>query len=743
MKLKGIITEKKGIRESIEFIISVTAGFILSGTELGGVTAFTDIATAGALEISGCTGILTGGILFSFLFGDIGRNIVKLSAIVLILISKLLSQNRTDPKMCGIYTAVSVFLSGTAVSLVIGELFKKLIFYLFYSIFTGAAAYSATAVINTLREKKVLDLTAYGYCYAVVYVIYTASLCSVKIPVINIGILFGTFITLLSVYYYGHTGGVMCGAMTAFAAFLSSTETGMTAVLLPAVSMLTGYTKRNRTISCAIVFILINTILMVLTGITHNSIYTMVNVITASALFTVAEPFLSDRWIKTSSDKNNPFQEIITSRMQFMSDTIENVRRDSDKIAETLLQREREENYIEGKIGAVCSKCFRKTYCKRKGSTESEGLDRLIHMSEISMETFPAELEECVKKHELIKAHKSGMKEDTYSMLTTARYNDRRELLSEQMKTIEEIIRKSTTLPDTRRSQRISGKIEKKLKKFGYEPSFVTACYNKVNRLIAEIYFTTENAPETSTRICDLISDELKIQFNSTEPISSGKEIRIRIYEPPKYALDVYRATASADNSEENGDTSLVFSDGTGKGCIVLSDGMGSGNKAAFESRITVRLFKKLINSGVDLKSAVKLINSIMLSKSKDEAFATLDVISLDLYSCESTVTKCGAAATIIRHNNNVCKITSKTFPVGIYEKSEIFTTECEFAEGDIAIMFSDGISEGEYLFIKELLLGSNDLKKIVDEICSKAEKFKASEKSDDITVIGFKLFGN
>ena len=53
--------------------------------------------------------------------------------------------------------------------------------------------------------------------------------------------------------------------------------------------------------------------------------------------------------------------------------------------------------------------------------------------------------------------------------------------------------------------------------------------------------------------------------------------------------------------------------------------------------------------------------------------------------------------------------------------------------------MFSDGICEHEYRFIKELLLSDSDLKRIVDEICRKAEVFNPNVRSDDVTVIGIK----
>ena len=128
-----------------------------------------------------------------------------------------------------------------------------------------------------------------------------------------------------------------------------------------------------------------------------------------------------------------------------------------------------------------------------------------------------------------------------------------------------------------------------------------------------------------------------------------------------------------------------------------------------------------------------------MFSKSKEETFATLDIIKADLDRCMLTSLKAGAAATLVRHGDEVIKISSDSFPVGMYEESDITENVCVFDEGDIAIIFSDGINEGEYRFIRELLMGENDLKSIVDEICAKSEKFSPFNRSDDVTVIGIR----
>jgi hypothetical protein len=118
---------------------------------------------------------------------------------------------------------------------------------------------------------------------------------------------------------------------------------------------------------------------------------------------------------------------------------------------------------------------------------------------------------------------------------------------------------------------------------------------------------------------------------------------------------------------------------------------MGTGRDAAAQSRLVVELFRRLVTSGVEFGSAIKLINSLMVTKSQDESFATLDAVRIDLDECGLTVIKSGAAATLIRHRGSVLKITSPTFPIGIYESSEIFVRECDFEEGDIVFFGDEG----------------------------------------------------
>ncbi|MDD6346308.1 MAG: SpoIIE family protein phosphatase, partial [Oscillospiraceae bacterium] len=389
----------------------------------------------------------------------------------------------------------------------------------------------------------------------------------------------------------------------------------------------------------------------------------------------------------------------------------------------------------------ICSDCCNKTICWYRNYEDSrQGFKKILNQGEVLPENFPNELKNCLKKSEIADAVRKISMEQITARLIDMRFSESRKLLFEQIKITEEIILSASEKINVRYSETISRTVREKLERYGYNISNIIAYYNSRNRLLIEIYFELEQAPANCIRICDLISDELKINLDFTEPMRSGREVRIRIFEKTRYSLQSCVKSMCAINSPESGDSSDIFTDGIGNSYVVLSDGMGSGKSAALESRMVVSMFHKLIVSGVEYLSAIKLINSIMLNKSRNEAFATLDAVRIDMDTCGLVVIKSGASATLIRHKNQVIKITSPTFPIGIIQEAEAFSCEYEFERGDIVIMLSDGISENEYQYIKELLLRKDDLRQIVYEICDKSEKFTGGKRRDDITVIGIKV---
>ncbi|MDE5946638.1 MAG: SpoIIE family protein phosphatase [Oscillospiraceae bacterium] len=722
-------------------VVSLIGGFLLSGTEINGTSSFIGVSVCGAVNPLNSMSVLIGSLLRYILAGNIHKNIILLCAMIFIITGKIFTVSFENPTFCGTATAISLFASGLIVSAIIGESIFKILFYLVYSIFAGFTSYFLVISEGSLRRQRVIDLKSGISCaYAVIYIVIIATLSSFDLIFANAGRIFGIAVTLIAGYHYGYTGGVLCGALTTCGIFLSSKEIGMPFVLLSVAGLLSGYIHKNSMTAVAILFNASSILFVVITGQSESIIYCICDLIIGTVLFFTICPNISDKWVVTGKSEKG-IGDIISSRMEFLASSISALRDDSEKISHLLSCHSERTDEVEQISDKVCADCQNKTVCWYRNYEEKRrGFKKLLRNDEVAVENFPYELKDCLKKEELCDAFRKNNLERITARLMDMRFSESRKLLFEQIKITEEIILSASEKINVRYSETISKTVRAKLEKYGYKTSNIIAYYNRRNRLLIEIYFELEEAPANCVRICDLISDELKINLDFTEPMRSGREVRVRIFEKTKYLVQSCVQSMCAVNSSESGDTSDVFTDGIGSSYIVLSDGMGSGKSAALESKMVVSMFKKLIVSGVEYLSAIKLINSIMLNKSRNEAFATLDAVKIDMDTCGLVVIKSGASATLIRHKSQVIKITSPTFPIGIIQEAEAFSCEYEFERNDIIIMLSDGISENEYHFIKELLLRKDDLKQIVSEICAKSEKFTGGKRRDDVTVIGIKV---
>lgn len=721
------IFSRPAVRTSAGLILSFAGGFVFSGTELAGAASFADISLTGALPLQYAAASLTGAMIRGISTDSVGKSIVKLAAMSFIIIAKLFSGSRTSPLRNGVITAISVMLAGISVSALIGELPQKLIFYGFYAVLAGFAAYCGAELADSLSSEHVISLYGFsGGCYAVIYILYIASLYSVDIPAVDPGAVVGMTVTLLAAYNYGSAGGIICGALTAFAAALVSPRECIGSAVLPAAGLFAGHVRKGRPLISALIFTALCYSLSVLTGAPRDGSDITLSVLAAAGLFLIIAPNLSDKWVSAESapaDGKRSFEE---QRIRFLSGIIDSVRRDAVKLSAALSAAEssRSEN------PEVCVSCSRGRSCQR-------------FELEASGELSPEIPQSCVKKRELTEELEHLRQNRLAERLLRLRRSRDRSMLSEQMKLTGEILRDTVSVSDLRSSPRTAVKIAELLKAHELEPVRTAAVYNSANRLCVGLYYENTKVGLSSSRIRDLIADGLGIELTPAAPVSSAEEIRLSFYEKPAYTVEVYSASVCAEGSEVSGDSTSVFTDGEGICYISLSDGMGTGKSAAVDSHTVIALFRRLVCGGMDCTTAVKMVNSVMVGKSRDESFATLDAVRFDPDKCTLTSVKSGAAATLIRHGEDVMKVTSSTFPVGINEEAEVFTAEHQLADNDIALIFSDGISENEFPFMRELLLSCDDVKEIVRETALKSPTFVKSAHTDDVTVIGVKVLRN
>lgn len=225
--------------------------------------------------------------------------------------------------------------------------------------------------------------------------------------------------------------------------------------------------------------------------------------------------------------------------------------------------------------------------------------------------------------------------------------------------------------------------------------------------------------------------------------LEDGKEYTLKIKEAHTYGI-VAGAVSIAKEDSISGDQYSMIEILDGQYLLALSDGMGSGKQANNESRATIELLEEFIKSGFDKETAIKMINSILILKSSEESFSTMDMTIVDLYSGVTEFVKIGAATTFIKRKDYVELIGSTSLPVGILNKVDIETQKKQLKDGDMIIMVTDGILDADKnqlnredtfkQFIGEI--NSNNPQYMAETLLEKAQNLICGEIKDDMTII-------
>ena len=274
---------------------------------------------------------------------------------------------------------------------------------------------------------------------------------------------------------------------------------------------------------------------------------------------------------------------------------------------------------------------------------------------------------------------------------------------------------------------------------------------NKWNKYEVIIVLKMEDYQDTSSDdLKDLISKVMDKKMTvEKESFGDIKETKsIKFVEQDKLKVITGFAKLTKEGQAVSGDSYSLLNGKDGKFYIVLSDGMGSGEAALKNSNATINLFENFIESGFDKETAIKIINSILVLKSNEESFSTLDISSLDKNTGECEFIKIGAMPTFIKNKDGVKEIKYASLPAGILSNLEIESKKEMLKTGDYIIMITDGIADslkksfdGEKK-IKDILLGYDKLepKDIAWKLVKEVLKGKEKPTLDDMLVIVAKV---
>ncbi|OUM98969.1 MAG: hypothetical protein BAA04_00280 [Firmicutes bacterium ZCTH02-B6] len=215
----------------------------------------------------------------------------------------------------------------------------------------------------------------------------------------------------------------------------------------------------------------------------------------------------------------------------------------------------------------------------------------------------------------------------------------------------------------------------------------------------------------------------------------------------PRYDVDVSVLQTTPDPDSVSGDCFRRVDLGPGKVAFLLSDGMGTGPRAAAESEAAVAMLQRFLEAGFDLEFAVNTINSVLLLRSSDETYATLDACLVDLTDGTVQMLKVGAAPSFVRRGQEVEVVRAANLPVGILTRVDTEVVTRRLEAGDIVVMVTDGAlaacrargDREEALRRTVERVDPPDAQRVVDLLSARLRS-RANPAEDDITVVAFQL---
>ncbi|MFD3448322.1 stage II sporulation protein E [Microbacteriaceae bacterium 4G12] len=217
------------------------------------------------------------------------------------------------------------------------------------------------------------------------------------------------------------------------------------------------------------------------------------------------------------------------------------------------------------------------------------------------------------------------------------------------------------------------------------------------------------------------------------------------------FSIDTGIATAAKGGGFISGDSYSTMELSMGKYALAISDGMGNGERAHMESRETLKLLQKILQSGIDEKIAIKSINSILSLRTTEEIFTTLDLAMVDLRDASAKFLKIGSTPSFVKRGDRVLKIEAGNLPMGIIEDFEVDVVSEQLKTGDILIMMSDGIFEGPShvenyeMWMKRKIkeLETEEPQEIADIIMEDVIRTRSGFIDDDMTIVVAKVKKN
>lgn len=703
---------KREMPVPFKILTAALFGFLAAGTSIGNGAPLCTAITAIAPLFSG-TAAFGGAMLNFFVTDSLSEYVTEIISMPAVIFARaavtMVFGRKLTPKGIAALSAFA-YIAGGIIAAFFCEITPALIMAIFFrGAICGCAAYFASQA-DSLAGSGVGITVESTVPYSVVYVFSICMLCGISFGSVNAGRVAGLLVTAMIAYRCGVAGGGVTGALSAFAFGTASSSMSPTSAITVCSGIALGIAAKNGKLISAAAFVGTAVACSLVYGMPSDTLKLIPDITIAAAIFCLVPENIMRKPVAAEFAVPSSAVRQYGNRLHFAASAVSDIKASFTKAADVFCRRERENDIASEVCGKVCSLCRSSAFC---GESEEHRIRNYLLPAEeilekkgyITENELHKGLDSCSQKNMIAETfnelHRLEMLEKRSGNITGCM----REITLEQLSGTEDMLnffgRNSEMFPCC--DERLSEYVCRALGGFGIKSPSATVFSDMDGRVYIECFYEgllnakLETVADCFGKICDR-------DFAPPEVISFNRTTRLCFSELPVFEVETGRAAVNG-REDTSGDSDTFFRDGFGNVYVLISDGMGSGVRAAVESCMTVSLMTRIIRAGLGINAAVRLINLLLLTKSADESFATVDLLKINLFTGKAELVKLGAANTFIKSNGTVKTVESWSTPVGIVSSVEISKRNVQLSDGDEVVMITDGICEECFPRIRELML--------------------------------------
>lgn len=403
----------------------------------------------------------------------------------------------------------------------------------------------------------------------------------------------------------------------------------------------------------------------------------------------------------------------------------------------------------------MCASCGRRTHCWEKEYYDTcQSAYNLLHIfsehGQVERKQVPASFRRrCINIDGFLKETNRVMQMANMNLRWQNRVNENRLAFAGQMGEIAEIMDDLSLELSERKenSKKLSDVLIHKLEKKRLKIKKISVTDEGSHGRRQKIYLIARvrrGRCMTVKELSEIVSEAAGQRFvpeKDNPGVVSRKYAVYELVEDTRYRLIQGIARRPKEGEPVSGDSYAFIYLDSGQVLMSLSDGMGSGESAKEESELMINLLEQMVDTGFARRSALRMINSVMMFHGDGQLFSSMDLSVIDLYSGICEFIKVGASSTFIKRGEKVECVTSGSLPMGVFPEMDCEGFSRNLFDGDVIVMVTDGVVNRFHHGNETVcdLLSEMDLTNpnaMASEILNEALDQPGEVQQDDMTVL-------